>query len=314
MLNPPFTFPSIRQDTNRSTWTEETLGRAPYKPFLLLAVLDLMDAGRITKNRIVPDEDLTDAFMLYWNAILPDRLRPSIHLPFFYLQTDGFWVLHPLPGKMLPATEPSSWKNVRERYAFASLDEAAFKLLQNPLTRATTRMELIRRCFVPSLEKPLLDLAKTQVSAFNYADKLLRETPAAYEKPVEKPVRDQAFRRVIVKVYDHRCALCGIRIISPDSHTVVDAAHIKDWAVSHDDSPTNGLALCKLCHWTFDSGLVGFDDDYRVIVARSITRDGNLPGHIQQFAHRPMILPDRECYYPATENLEWHRHRYRLGG
>jgi len=314
MLNPPFTFPSIRQDTNRSTWTEETLGRAPYKPFLLLAVLDLMDAGRITENRIVPDEDLTDAFMLYWNAILPDRLRPSIHLPFFYLQTDGFWVLHPLSGKMLPATEPSSWKNVRERYAFASLDEAAFELLQNPLTRATARLELIRRCFVPALEKPLLELAKTQVSAFNYADKLLRETPAAYEKPVEKPVRDQAFRRVIVKVYDHRCALCGIRIISPDSRTVVDAAHIKDWAVSHDDSPTNGLALCKLCHWTFDSGLVGFDDDYRVIVARSITRDGNLPGHIQQFAHRPMILPEKECYYPATENLAWHRHRYRLGG
>ena len=97
-------------------------------------------------------------------------------------------------------------------------------------------------------------------------------------------------------------------------YTVVDAAHIKDWAVSFDDSPTNGLALCKLCHWTFDSGLVGFDDDYRVIVNRSITRDGNLPGHIQQFARRPMILPERECYYPATENLAWHRHRFKLGG
>lgn len=142
---------------------------------------------------------------------------------------------------------------------------------------------------------------------------LQRETPAPYEKPVEKPVRDQAFRRVIVKVYDHRCALCGIRIISPDSRTVVDAAHIMDWAVSHDDSPANGLALCKLCHWTFDSGLVGFDDDYRVIVNRSITRDGNLPGHIQQFAHRPMILPERKCYYPATENLAWHRQRFKLG-
>ena len=134
MPMPPFAFPAIRQDTNRATWPAETLGRAPYKPFLLLSVLDLMDAGRITENRIVPDEDLTDAFMLYWNAILPDRLRPSIHLPFFYLQTDGFWTLHPVPDKALPATEPSSWKNVRERYAFASLGEATFELLQNPLT------------------------------------------------------------------------------------------------------------------------------------------------------------------------------------
>jgi putative restriction endonuclease len=313
MLQPPFAFPSIRQDTNRATWPAETLGRAPYKPFLLLAVLDLMDAGRVTQNRIVPDEDLTDAFMLYWNAILPDRLRPSIHMPFFYLRTDGFWTLHPVPEKTLPETEPSSWKNVREWYAFASLDQGFFDHLKDPQKRATARLNLIRRSFIPALEKPLLDLANTQLSAFDYADKLLREPPALYEKPVEKPVRDQAFRRVIVKVYDHRCALCGIRIISPDSHTVVDAAHIKDWAVSHDDSPTNGLALCKLCHWTFDSGLVGFDDNYRVIVARSITRDGNLPGHIQQFAHRPMILPEKNCYYPAMENLAWHRHQFKLG-
>jgi len=313
MPMPPFAFPSIRQDINSSTWPATTLGRAPYKPFLLLAVLDLMEAGRVTGNRIAPDADLVDAFMLYWNAFLPDNPRPSIHMPFFYLQTDGFWRLHPTPHKELPTTAPSSWKNVRDRYAFASLDEHAFNLLNLPQCRATARLDLIRRCFAPELEKPLLDLAKTQLSAFTYADKLLREAPATYSPAVEKPVRDQAFRRVIVKVYDHRCALCGIRIISPDSRTVVDAAHIKDWAVSHDDSPTNGLALCKLCHWTFDSGLVGFDDDYRVIVARSITRDGNLPGHIQQFAHRPMILPERDCYFPALENLAWHRQRFRLG-
>lgn len=45
MLQPPFAFPSIRQDTNANTWPAETLGRAPYKPLLLLAVLDLMEAG-----------------------------------------------------------------------------------------------------------------------------------------------------------------------------------------------------------------------------------------------------------------------------
>ena len=51
-------------------------------------MLDLMDVGRITCNRITPDQDLSDAFMLDQNAILPDRLRPSIHLPFFDLQTE----------------------------------------------------------------------------------------------------------------------------------------------------------------------------------------------------------------------------------
>jgi len=81
----------------------------------------------------------------------------------------------------------------------------------------------------------------------------------------------------------------------------------------YNDKTPSGLARCKLCHWTFDSGLVGFDDNYKVIIARSINRDGNLPGHIQQFAHRPMILPGKECYYTATDNLAWHRHRYTRG-
>jgi putative restriction endonuclease len=30
----------------------------------------------------------------------------------------------------------------------------------------------------------------------------------------------------VIKAYDHRCALCRVRIITPEQHTVVDAAHI----------------------------------------------------------------------------------------
>ena len=41
-----------------------------------------------------------------------------------------------------------------------------------------------------------------------------------------------------------------------DGHTAVDAAHIIPWSISHNDDPRNGLALCKLCHWSFDEGLL----------------------------------------------------------
>jgi hypothetical protein len=33
-------------------------------------------------------------------------------------------------------------------------------------------------------------------------------------------------------------------MITPEGHTVVEAAHIKFWRESHDDSPTNRLSLC----------------------------------------------------------------------
>jgi len=51
-----------------------------------------------------------------------------------------------------------------------------------------------------------------------------------------------------VSLYNHRCALCGIRMLTPDGHTVVEAAHIIPWRQSRDDKPTNGMALCRLCH------------------------------------------------------------------
>jgi putative restriction endonuclease len=42
------------------------------------------------------------------------------------------------------------------------------------------RLDQIRLSFIPALEKPLLDRANTQLSAFDYAEKLLREAPATY--------------------------------------------------------------------------------------------------------------------------------------
>jgi putative restriction endonuclease len=42
-----------------------------------------------------------------------------------------------------------------------------------------------------------------------------------------KKVRGQGFRKAVVKLYDHRCALCGIKMIRPKGHTFVEAAHIK---------------------------------------------------------------------------------------
>ena len=53
--------------------------------------------------------------------------------------------------------------------------------------------------------------------------------------------------------------------MTPEGHTVVEAAHIRPWSDSYDDRPTNGLALCKLCHWSFDEGLMGVGRCYEVL-------------------------------------------------
>jgi putative restriction endonuclease len=65
-----------------------------------------------------------------------------------------------------------------------------------------------------------------------------------------------------------------------DSHTAVDAAHIIPWSVSHDDGIRNGMALCKLCHWTFDKGLIGVSASYTVLLSPELTAGYNLLGHL----------------------------------
>ena len=112
-----------------------------------------------------------------------------------------------------------------------------------------------------------------------------------------------------MSLYEHRCALCGIRMLTPEGHTVVEAAHIKPWSEGHDDRPTNGLALCRLCHWSFDEGLMSVGHKYEVLVSRRVQVEQNLPGHILTLRDRNIFTPVQSQYWPVQENFDYHRTR-----
>ena len=46
----------------------------------------------------------------------------------------------------------------------------------------------------------------------------------------------------------------------------VDAAHIVPRSMFGSDDARNGLALCKRHHWAFDKGMLGIDDDRKIVV------------------------------------------------
>jgi len=139
----------------------------------------------------------------------------------------------------------------------------------------------------------------------------VKESTASFAQapPEIQRVRDQGFRRAIVSLYDHRCALCGIRMRTPEGHTVVEAAHIVPWSESHDDLPTNGLCLCRLCHWSFDEGLMSVGNQYEVLVSGRVRIDSNMPGHILTLMDRPIFKPQGQRFWPGQANLEKHRKR-----
>ncbi|MFO7632399.1 MAG: HNH endonuclease, partial [Caldilinea sp.] len=160
---------------------------------------------------------------------------------------------------------------------------------RQPGPREALRRALVETYFAPEFQARLLEQGLVNVEAYRAA------------------VRDQGFRRVIVSAYDHRCAFCGIRMLTVDGHTAVDAAHIVPWSVSHNDDPCNGMALCRLCHWTFDEGLLGVSARYAVLLGRQLAQLPNVAGHLLTLEGRSIIGPAQQVLWPDLDALAWHR-------
>lgn len=291
------------------------LGRypgAPYKPFLLLAVIELIEQGDIRENWIPLSYSLIDTFHQY-TALTPDW-SSSIHNPFFHLKTDGFWHLHPEALNNRSAHTTPTLRQLLNAAASASFDDRLFLFFTNPQHRETIRQTIIDTYF-PHL-RPTLEthIAETQQIG---ADRQLliqhvEEHPFSYqitETPIvqESPTRSAAFRREIMRMYNYTCAICQLRLLTARGESVTEAAHIIPFSVSQNDDVRNGISLCKLHHWAFDRGLIAVSENYRVMIARIIESEGPVESMLSVFRNSTVLLPEHPQLYPSQHALDWHR-------
>ena len=87
------------------------------------------------------------------------------------------------------------------------------------------------------------------------ADELAAEVSAAVAERSRGRGREGRFRVRVVAAYDYTCALTGYRLTTIAAGSIVDAAHIHQFADSRNNDVQNGLALSKNAHWLFDIGL-----------------------------------------------------------
>ena len=305
-------FAQLRTDRGRNRYPAFTLHRAPHKSLLLMSVMDLIAQGTIIENFIKPSFELVDTFNLYWSRIMPTGSKTSMAYPFPRLKTDGFWHLVPNPGYEANIDmQFSSMTRLREVCAGAKMDDELYQLMCDPETRDQLRAVLINTYFAPEIRPVLLEQGAINYEANEYSKLLLRISekvlPFGKAEEKEQKIRDQGFRKAIINLYSHRCALCGIRMLTPEGHTVVEAAHVIPWNKSYDDSPTNGIALCRLCHWSFDEGLMSVGKKYEVLVSKRVRLDQNMPGHILTLTDRMIFRPKQEMFWPGQGKIKWHR-------
>jgi putative restriction endonuclease len=288
---------------------------APHKPILLLAVIDLFEQDIIQRNEIYLSPDLTANFLKFWHRLVSTDHHSNIALPFFHLTGDKFWHLMPNPGfepTIKARVKLRTLPSLRSAVKYAYLDAALFHLLSETKTRAELTRVLIQTWF-PHQGSEIRETFKydefgaIQRSLFDsggatYSIDDLKDEDRIF-------VRNAAFRRNVVTLYDQRCAFCKVRVVSWDGQNIVDGAHIMPFSEFHNDLFVNGIALCKNHHWAFDRGWFGIDDDYRIVIPRErFTEEAAVESRVMMTFHNEDIkLPQDSRYLPSKESLRWHR-------
>ena len=133
--------------------------------------------------------------------------------PFPRLKTDGLWYLIPNPGfeSVIDDTQFSSMTRLREVCAGARMDDDLFQLMCNRETREQLRAVLINTYFAKELHPLLYEQGVINYEANEYRKVLTKISekiiPFGEDSKKDEKIRDQGFRRAIVDLYDHRCAL-----------------------------------------------------------------------------------------------------------
>lgn len=125
--------------------------KSPHKAVLLLTIIDLYESCELTDNVIKYDDTLKTAFLKTWNKVLPNEATflPEAYLPFWFMQSEGFWHIVPLRGKedilsILRDThvKPSESK-LKDCVNYAELDEALYFLMTLQSGRSSLKRALL---------------------------------------------------------------------------------------------------------------------------------------------------------------------------
>lgn len=118
-------------------------------------------------------------------------------------------------------------------------------------------------------------------------------------------VRDRVFRQVVLRAYDERCAITGLKLINGGGRAEVAAAHIRPVEKNGPDSINNGIALSGTAHWMFDRGLISLSDDLEILISRHVNDRDSVAGFINGSGRA--TVPHRALDRPHPRFLQWHR-------
>ena len=286
-------------------------GKAPHKPVFLLSVIHQIEKGQIVDNRIYLTPDLVAEFIETFRLLVNTGNRPEFSLPFYHLTNEGFWYLQAKSDQILRGYVKSI-NVLNEIIDYAYFDKSLFALMNNLETRTVLKNVLLNTYFPNTKALYLSAQANANVYIQNLENYILNESSVTYQSPPsvknedEQFVRGSLFKKWIPKLYQNTCSITRMCVTSSHGYQLIDACHIKPISLSNDDTVSNGFALCPNLHRAFDRGMIGVDENYRVVVSRYIKEDATVSYSLKALAGIKLYLPMPETHFPKVENFLWH--------
>lgn len=279
--------------------------RAPHKPLLVLLALGRLSRGQMELPYAECDKELT--------ALLREFGPPSRTLhpefPFWYLQTDGLWVIErdgplaPKQGGHSPSKSTLMAAQARGRFP----EEVRQELVANPALMAAVAQRVLDAHFPETLHGDILSAVGLDLEALRGEASVDATTTSIRRR------RDPTFRQAVLMAYQYRCAVCGLDLRIGKVSVGLEAAHIKWHQARGPDIVPNGVSMCSLHHKLFDLGAFTLDPEGTaneppgIVVSEQVHGSSRFEEVLLRHHGQRLGAPVRREHSPQGEFVEWHR-------
>ena len=123
-------------------------------------------------------------------------------------------------------------------------------------------------------------------------------------REIKTRVSQNVFRQMVISNYTGKCAISGI-----DIPELLVASHIVPWSINEEErlNPENGICFSALYDKAFDKGLIGIDEQYKILLSKNIKKNKEAIYYDKYFApleNQTLTLPQK--YLPKKEFIQYH--------
>ncbi|WP_428773132.1 HNH endonuclease [Vibrio sp.] len=140
--------------------------KSPHKVCMLMAVMDLIQAGHIVSNQIKFNQVLKERFTHHFDNFAQGNDKNTPENPFFHLRSEGFWHLSYNDGYEEKNTSRYSPKAI----AYAYLDDELFDYMKSYIVSNELKQALVSNLsdLATLYYQWLFDIGKSEKTAANY--------------------------------------------------------------------------------------------------------------------------------------------------